>query len=294
MSLDRRALGGPGKPRGPRGHPRAVALQDRPRRRAGPAEPPHRRDRQSRGPESAALLGLPCTPLRGVPPGPAPTRGGRTGRPRSDARAPGTGSGSLERSPDNSVPLPHGCPPVSCRRTGKTERGSGVGVSPRRSIPPRPRVSIGTGGHPAPRGERSSVPAARSSPGRAEPLSAAWDRVCRRRPPTVARSAAPSGPPHLRPQPLRYLAAPDAPRRRRPAGAAPGARGSPVPPWCRRCRRCDAERGGAGWRTGEGPAGPARRKQRAVNHRTHPGDTGGRPAAAPARRGHRAHAGAAH
>lgn len=289
MSLDRRALGGPGKPRGLRGRPRAVALQDRPRCRGGCQVPPDPRDRQSPVPEPAPLLGFPCIPLR------APLASPNKGRP--DRETPEGRSGPRYRL----GALSRGA------RTTRSRCRTGARLF-RAEAPGRPRGAPAPESAPAtalPRGpETASEPAttprlgvnvpASPSPAAQLPRSEQnrcqrpWDGVCRRRTPTVARPAFPSGPPHLRPEPLRYLAAPDAPRRRRPAGAAPGTRGSPVPPWCRRCRRCrrcGAERGGAGWRTGEGPAGPARRKQRAVNHRAHPGDTDGPPAAAPAPEG---------
>lgn len=255
----------------------------------GPAAPPSgtrgapapARPAESR-PGARPTAGASLHPAPRIPPRASPNKG-RPDRETPERRSgPRYRLGALREEPEQLGPAAARVP--SC--LVQTHRADREGLR-RRGQPPPQHSPAAPSHHPSPRGERSSVPAARSAapPGRAEPLSAAWDRVCRRRPPTVARSAAPSGPPHLRPEPLRYLAAPDAPRRRRPAGAAPGARGSPVPPWCRRCRRCDAERGGAGWRTGEGPAGPARRKQRAVNHRTHPGDTGGRPAAAPAPEG---------
>lgn len=83
-----------------------------------------------------------------------------------------------------------------------------------------------------------------------------------------------------------YLAAPGEPRRRRPAGAAPGARRAPGPPRppvppCRRCRRCGAERGGAEWRErgGAGAGGEEETKSRQSRTRIP-----GTPAGAPPRR----------
>lgn len=291
MSLDRRALGGPGKPRGPRGHPRAVALQDRPRRRAGPAEPPHRRDRQSRGPEPAPLLGLPCIPLRGFPRGPAPARGGRTGRPRSDARAPGTGSGRLERSPNNSVPLPHGCPPVSCRRTGQTERGSGAGVSPRRSIPPRPRVTtprlgvnVPASPLPAaqlPRGEQSRCQRRGTGSAAADPRLSPVPPPLRGRP-----TSAPSPSGTLQLLTRRGGGAQQEQRQERGAPRCPhGAAGAAG------AMRSAAGRGGARGRGRRGRRGG--NKEPSITGRI-PGTPAGDPPRLRPRRGQRARAGAAH
>lgn len=179
--------------------------------------------------------------------------------PLSPARTAGSPQLPAARLPD----LPGRAQPLSAapgRPAGAGSprlraAGQGTAASPARSGP-------GTAGAPRP---RRPVGAVRPSP--RLPLPGGTER--HREPP--------------------YLAAPGEPRRRRPAGAAPGARRAPGPPRppvppCRRCRRCGAERGGAEWRErgGAGAGGEEETKSRQSRTRIP-----GTPAGAPPRRASR-------